>query len=226
MELDLVHETDAQIPLLLHSALGGDQEALGRLLSSYFDQLYHTAFRVLGTHEDAEDALQDGLLAACRNLRTFQGRSKFSTWLTRIVLNAALMRLRRTRGHQFTSIDQEPARQGDLPLSARIIDPRPSPEVTYAKQERFEIFEQNLASLPTACRLAVWLRYVRGMSIAETAATLKLSVGTVKSRLHRARLKISNHFRTVQPSHIGKLNSRKIQRRKRHRKKLYASIQR
>src|SRR6266404_178829 len=90
----------------LQLARNGDQEALGRLLASYMPQLYRVALRVMRSPQDAEEALQDGLLQAVKHLREFEGRSQFSSWLTRIVINAALMRLRHSRSEAVTSIDQ------------------------------------------------------------------------------------------------------------------------
>lgn len=176
---------------LLHLAQAGDQEALGRLFASYMPQLYRVALRMMRSAEDAEDALQDGLLSAVRHFREFEGRSQFSTWLTRIVFNAALMRLRKSRALTFISIDQEPVSDGDVPLRLKIADDRPDPEETYAQREQREILERSLETMPTVYVSALWLCDVQGMTMEETAQILGLSKGTLKSRLHRARLKVS-----------------------------------
>jgi len=178
-------------PTLVRSGLKGDPDALDALFSRYTRTLYQTALRVLGNPEDAEDALQDGLLSAVRNLNRFEGRSQFSTWLTRIVINAALMRLRSQRVRRTVSIEQEDPEQRDLTLGSRIPDTRPGPEESYHKKERFEILERGLETLPPALQSAVWLRDVEGLSTAEAARTLGLSEGTLKSQLHRARGKLS-----------------------------------
>jgi RNA polymerase sigma-70 factor (ECF subfamily) len=99
--------------------------------------LYQTALRLLGNPEDAEDALQEGMLAAYRNLRHFEGRSQFSTWLTRIVINAALMRRRRRRTHTAVSLD-ECDREEQVPAVERFPDDGPSPEEIYAAYELSE----------------------------------------------------------------------------------------
>ncbi|HEY6290594.1 MAG TPA: sigma-70 family RNA polymerase sigma factor [Terriglobia bacterium] len=176
---------------LVRSGLEGDPDALDALFSRYARPLYQTALRVLGNPEDAEDALQDGLLSAVRNLTRFEGRSQFSTWLTRIVINAALMRLRSQRVRRTVSIEQEDPEQGDLTLGSRIPDARPGPEESYARKERFEILERGLETLPPALQSAVWLRDVEGLSTTEAARTLGLSEGTLKSQLHRARGRLS-----------------------------------
>lgn len=177
---------------LVQSGLRGDPEALDTLFARYARPLYQTALRLLGNPEDAEDALQEGMLSALRNLKRFEGRSKFSTWLTRIVINAALMQLRKQRTRPTVSLEQEDSEQRELSLGSRIPDARPGPEETYARRERFEILESSLGSLPPALQSAVWLRDVEGLSTAEAARALGLSEGTVKSQLHRARNKLSS----------------------------------
>jgi RNA polymerase sigma-70 factor (ECF subfamily) len=178
--------------VLVQSGLRGNPEALDTLFARYARPLYQTALRLLGNPDDAEDALQEGMLSAVRNLKRFEGRSKFSTWLTRIVINAALMQMRRQRSRPTISIEQEDPEQRDLTLGNRIPDVRPGPEEGYARQERFEILENNLKRLPPALQSAVWLRHVEGLSTAEAARALGLSEGTVKSQLHRARHKLAS----------------------------------
>jgi RNA polymerase sigma-70 factor, ECF subfamily len=191
-ERDTVREGDQA----LQRALKGDQEALGLLLASYMPQLYCAALRILGTPEDAEEALQDGLVQVVQHFREFEGRSRFSTWLTRIVINAALMKLRRTRREVMTSIDQTPARD-DLSFAESITDTRLNPEEVYAREEQRQILKRQLTTLPDAYRLALWLRHVEGMSIREAAEALGIPVGSLKSRLHRARLMLSNEVGAV-----------------------------
>ncbi len=150
-------------------------------------RLYKTALRLTGNHDDAEDALQDGLLAAFRNLDTFEGRSQFSTWLTRIVINAALMKRRQSRIGRTLSIDQC-LEEGDQPLVGMFRDTRPNPEEIYMDQERVEIVERAIHAMPDRYRRALWLHHVEGLKTKQAAETLGLATGTVKSQLHRARL--------------------------------------
>ena len=184
-------ETAPQIGPTPNRVLYVDQEVLGQVFSRYTSQLYRIAFRFLGSREDAEDAVQDGLLAATRNLRSFEGRAQFSTWLTRVVVNAALMRRRKLRGHVFTSIDQQNPDEPGLSLASRIADPHPDPEEAYARKEQRTIMKQWLEALPPSYRSALWLRDIEGMTTEEAAEALGLSTGTLKSRLHRARLQFS-----------------------------------
>ena len=181
---------------LIRKALRGNQKALDQLFGRYSRALYPTALKLMGNPEDAEDALQDGLLSAFRNLRRFEGRSQFSTWLTRIVINAALMRLRSKRAHPATSIDAESHPDGDEPAPAeRIADRAPGPEEIYVQNEVREIFERNLAGLSPTLRSALVLRDVEGLSTEEAAETLGVPEGTLKSQLHRARVQLATLLR-------------------------------
>jgi RNA polymerase sigma-70 factor (ECF subfamily) len=188
-------ETDEERARLLHLALNGDQEALDRLFASYMRPLYQAALRVLHSPQDAEDALQDGLLSALRHLKDFEGRSQFSTWLTIIVINAALMRLRKTRGQAATSIDEEPLGGDDRPIAAKIADPRPNPEELYTQEERFRILEKGLRKLPAMYRSAFEVRDIEGMDTGKAAKTLGVTTGTLKSQLHRGRMRIIKEIR-------------------------------
>lgn len=183
---------------LIREGLRGNQNALDQLFSRYSRALYPTALKLMGNPEDAEDALQDGLLSAFRNLRRFEGRSQFSTWLTRIVINAALMRLRSKRAHPVASIDAEPNSETDEPATAeRIADLAPGPEEIYAQKEVHEIFERQLEELSAPLRSAFVLREVEGLSTEEAAQTLGVPEGTLKSQLHRARLQLTSLLRTA-----------------------------
>jgi RNA polymerase sigma-70 factor, ECF subfamily len=191
MELSATHQATPALGLLWGQPAEEIREELEALFSRYRQRLYNTALHVVGNPQDAEDALQDGLLAAFCHLTSFKGRSQFSTWLTRIVINAALMRLRRRRPEGMTfSIDQ-PLDSDEQPLANMIPDPGPNPEEIYAWRERLQIFEQALQSLPVRYREPVRLYYVQGMSTGEAAEVLGLPIETLKSRLHRARLRLA-----------------------------------
>jgi RNA polymerase sigma-70 factor (ECF subfamily) len=181
---DGVRRTDVFVPQLVND----NRDGLEELFSRYRGRLYNTAFRVLRNPEDAEDALQEGLLSAFRKLDTFEGRSQFSTWLTRIVFNAAAMQMRRRRPEVVTSIDDQPG-SGQQPWAYRIPDERTNPEKIYAQQERRQIAWQCLQSLPPACRHAMRLCIVQGLNLREAAEALGIPIGTLKNHLHRARLR-------------------------------------
>jgi RNA polymerase sigma-70 factor (ECF subfamily) len=180
-------EHDNALDPLLRQAIDNNREALDELFARYRGRLYRQALRVLGNPEEAEDALQDGLLAAFRNLNRFKGHSRLYTWLTRIVINAALMRLRRSRYEATTSIDEGVEGDGQH-WTRRIPDSRPNPEEICARQERVQVLERRLQTLRPVYRQAVWLRDVLGMSIRETAEALGVPPGSVKSHVHRGRL--------------------------------------
>jgi len=193
---DTVGERDQGLQL----ALNGDREALGRLLASHMPQLYRVALRVLGTPEDAEDALQEGLLQVVQHLQEFEGRSRFSTWLTRVVINAALMQLRRSRRVVMTSTDERPGPDA-LSLADTITDPGPNPEEMCAQEELRQILRRKLRRLPAAYGSALWLRDLQGMSTREAAEAMGIPEGSLKSHLHRARLRLRDEVGTGLGTH-------------------------
>jgi RNA polymerase sigma-70 factor (ECF subfamily) len=140
--------------------------------------------------EDAEDVMQDAFLKSYQNLDRFQGDSRFYTWLVRIAVNEALMKLRKRRPNQV-SLD-EPLKDGDGEESVfrEIEDWGPSPEKKFAQVELNEILNSVISELDPIFRVAFLLRDVEGLSTEETAQILGISVAAVKSRLLRARLKL------------------------------------
>src|SRR5579871_7009918 len=171
----------------------GDRAAVETLFTRYQRPLFQTALRVLGNAEEAEDALQDGLLSAYRNLKRFEGRSQFSTWLTRIVINAALMRRRSMKARPAVSLD-EPAREDELPPSERFADDSPDPEQVYAGTELREMINKNLDELSPLLKSAFVLREVQGYSTGEAAKTLGVTENTLKARLWRARHQLAERL--------------------------------
>jgi RNA polymerase sigma-70 factor (ECF subfamily) len=204
LKLKTNRETTRAGDPVFRQVTNNDHEALEELFARYRGRLYRTARRVLGNSNDAEDALQDGLLSAFRNLSGFKGRSQLSTWFARIVLNAALMRLRQIRTQIMTSSIDQKLNPEEQPLADRIPDPGLNPEERFARRERLRMIEQKLENLPTAYRQAVWLCDVQGMSLREAAEALGLPMGTLKSQLHRARLRLSEevagHHENVGPT--------------------------
>jgi RNA polymerase sigma-70 factor (ECF subfamily) len=175
---------------LLRSAMAGNRVALETLFGRNNRALYQTALRLLGNPEDAEDALQEGMLAAYRNLRRFEGRSQFSTWLTRIVINAALMRRRSQRAHPAVSLDERPG-EDQPPPAERFADDRPGPEELCAGSELSARLKENLDDLSPLLRNAFQLRELQGLSADEAAKALGVSRNTLKARLWRARQQLA-----------------------------------
>jgi RNA polymerase sigma-70 factor (ECF subfamily) len=175
---------------LVRASQEGNHQAIETLFRRYQRQLLGTARRILGNIEDAEDALQDGLLAAYRNVSRFEGRCKFSTWLTRIVLNAALMRRRRAKGLRMTSLDATPS-EDEVPMSERAQDDDPNPEQLFAHTELREMIERNVGQLSSPLFTAFVLCGVEDYTHQEAARRLGISVPAMKARMHRARFKLA-----------------------------------
>src|ERR1700720_2355500 len=185
--LDLAEHSEEQ---LIDRGLKGDARALDALFARNSRALYQTALRVLGNPEDAEEALQEGLLSAYRSLPRFERRSQFSTWLTRIVINAALMRRRSKRARPAVSLDDFVS-EGELPLAERFADDGPNPEQLYAGTELGDRMNKKLAEISPLLRTAFWLREIEGLSAEEAAHVLGVSRNTLKARLWRARQELA-----------------------------------
>jgi RNA polymerase sigma-70 factor (ECF subfamily) len=168
--------------------------AIGELSEANMLRLTHVALRVLRHREDSEDALQDGLLSAFTHLDQFRGQSKFSTWLHSIVVNAALVKLRKQKARPTASLDEMTASGGDMCRAMLIADKGPSSEERFARREQFHILAQAIETLPKTHRSAVRLCNIEGLTTAEAARKLGISVPALKTRLFRARWLISNHI--------------------------------
>ena len=170
------------------AAKSGDSTAFEELVSRYERKIFRLTMNITRNREDAEDAMQDAFLKSYSHLKTFQGDSRFYTWLVRIAANEALMRLRKRRPNQF-SLD-EPI-EGDEDLMPRELqDWGPGPEQRFAQTEMREILSSVIDELEPEYRTAFVLRDIEELSTEETADALGISVPAVKSRLLRARLKL------------------------------------
>jgi RNA polymerase sigma-70 factor (ECF subfamily) len=173
---------------LVAAARAGDTSAFTELVNRYERRIFRLAMNITQNREDAEDAMQDAFLKSYQHLGEFQGDSRFYTWLVRIAVNEALMRLRKRRPNQF-SLD-EPVEGEDDMMPREIEDWGPSPEQRYAQVELGGILESVIDDLHPEFRTVFVLRDVEELSTEETARLLNLSVPAVKSRLLRARLKL------------------------------------
>lgn len=191
-----VSEAIAAEAALIARAQQGDPVAIETLFARHSPALYRTALRLLGNEAEAEDAVQDGLLSAFRNLRRFEGRSQFSSWLTRIVINAALMRLRRHRARPTVSIDGEQP-ENELQLADLLEHPGAAPDELVAGGQLREILAGSVEELTPALRKAFLLRYAGGLSNEEAARKLGISVLALKTRVHRARTVLADKMRGV-----------------------------
>jgi len=181
---------------LLASARAGDSTAFECLVMPHWDALLRVTQRILRNREDAEDAVQTAFLDAFRNLNGFHGHSRFSSWLTRIAMNAALMRLRVSRRKKETSLD-EVTETGEARTRFDPVETRLNPEQEYLSKEGRVLLEKGLKKLRPLHLEVLHLRNVQELSAKETAQMLDLPVGTVKARLHRARTKLARHVQSI-----------------------------
>lgn len=177
---------------LLERAKQGDQTALGEIIAAHQDRVYHVALRMCGNVEDAEETLQETFLSALKALPRFEGRSQLATWLYRIASNACLSRRRRDASQPETlSVDEsDEANEEDGFTPRFFIDWSHAPEDELLTAELQGVMTEAIKELPPTLRIVFIWRDLEGLSIEETAEVLGLSPGTVKVRLHRARLKL------------------------------------
>jgi RNA polymerase sigma-70 factor, ECF subfamily len=184
-----VNEPASEELSLVQAAKKGDVGAFGELVKRYDRNVFRIALHITQNREDAEDVVQDAFLKAYENLEQFQGQSKFYTWLVRIAVNEALMKLRRRRPERMVSLDQEVQTEEDS-MPREVADWSPNPEQLYNQAELRDILGKTVQGLPPSFRTVFVLRDVEGLSTEETAQALELSVPAVKSRLLRARLQL------------------------------------
>jgi RNA polymerase sigma-70 factor, ECF subfamily len=170
---------------LVASAKAGDMAAFEELVRRYDRNVFRIAQHITQNREDAEDAF----FKAYSNLKQFQGQSKFYTWLVRIAVNEALMKLRRRRPERTVSLDEEVKTEDDS-VPREVADWSPNPEQQYTQAELRDILDRTIHGLPATFRTVFVLRDVEGLSTEETAEALDLSIPAVKSRLLRARLQL------------------------------------
>lgn len=159
------------------------------VLSRNLPMFYKRAFRVLGNVPDAEDAVQDALLSACKHFGQFRGQAKLSTWLTAIVTNAALLQLRRRRG-RYISLDEQKG-EDTLTFSERLRDPKPGPEEVCSSAETRDRLVRGIKQLSPTLRRTFQLRDIDGLTTKEAALVLGIPEGTVKAQISRARAKLA-----------------------------------
>jgi RNA polymerase sigma-70 factor, ECF subfamily len=184
-----VEEPVSEEMRLVNAARGGDIGAFEELVRKYDRNVFRIANHITQNREDAEDVVQDAFLKAYQNLGQFQGQSKFYTWLVRIAVNEALMRLRRRRPERMVSLDED-INTGEDTIPREVADWAPNPEQLYNQGELREILQKTIQGLPPSFRTVFVLRDVEGLSTEETADALNLSIPAVKSRLLRARLQL------------------------------------
>ena len=175
---------------LLAAAKQGQTEAFGALCEPLARKLVQSAQRITRNREDAEDALQDAFMSAFIHIKNFDGRSSFSTWLTRIAINSALMTLRKKRSSREIPIGCGEANGvgWDVP------DPSANPEKLYAQREKQRILREAICELRPTIRQAVEIQ-LRELSMEETAGMIGVSVAAAKGRLFHGRRALRKAFR-------------------------------
>lgn len=183
---------------LVIAAQAGEVSAFEALVTRYEKRIYRLAWNITQNRPDAEDVVQDAFMKAFEHLGSFQGNSRFYTWLVRIAVNQALMKLRKRR-YREVSLD-EPLETEESAMSREIEDWGPTPEERFEQTELNKILTEAIAELDFRLRAVFQLRDVEGFSTEETAEALGLSIPATKTRLLRARLKLRDslqkHFRS------------------------------
>ena len=183
---------------VLAAAKRGDSAAFAVLCEKSASTIFHLALRIMRNHQDAEDVVQESYQQAFIHLQSFNGDSRFSTWLSRIAINAALMKLRKKHHLLDVSLDEPTA---DQPSSA--LDPEDqglNPEQLYAQNERQRILSAVIKTLTPATRKAIELRDLDERSTEETAQIMGISVGAVKARVFHGRKKLRERLEQYRKS--------------------------
>ena len=172
---------------LIAAAKTGRRAPFGELCERHAKKVFRVIYRIMRNREDAEDAAQECFLNAFVHLKDFDGRSKFATWLTRIAINAALMKLRKNRGAREVPIDEpnpssEPVAQREFRYDA------PDPEESCSLRERKRMVESAISGLRPRTRNVVELIHLQEHSIRETAQILGISTGAAKARMFHAKI--------------------------------------
>ena len=185
---------------LANQAKQGDRSAFTQLVNRYAPKIYRTARHITKNDADAEDVLQETFLKAYSRLDQFKGDAKFYTWLTRIGVNQALMKLRQRKDGKFLPLDQQ-VDTGEGSIAREIASGDADPEQQYEREELRRTLSSGIDSLPESYRTVLVLRDIDGLSTEETAESLGLSVSAVKSRLLRARLRLRDKLQRVLGHH-------------------------
>jgi RNA polymerase sigma-70 factor (ECF subfamily) len=188
-------DSAAEVQLLV-GLRAGEPAAFRQLVELNSANVYSVALKLLGNEQEAEDVLQETFLSAFESISRFEGRSKLSTWLYRIAYNASLMRLRK-RGQMTTfSLDQPVSTEAEVgePVSRQLVDWSSVPDDQLLTAEARQEMDRAIAELPESLRSTFVLRDIQGLSGAETAQVLGITVQAVKNRLHRARLRLRDRL--------------------------------
>ena len=183
--------------ILVAKSKKGDIRAFEQLILQYERKVYNLAFRLTGNHDDASDVAQEAFLKIYTSLPDFRGDASFSTWVYRIVSNVCLDELRKRKRQRATSLD-EPVSTQDGDMNRQLADRMEGPEEFVERLEVQRTVQAGIDSLDEDYRLVVILRDLQGYSYDEIATIMGCSLGTVKSRLNRARRALKEKFTSLE----------------------------
>jgi RNA polymerase sigma-70 factor (ECF subfamily) len=191
---------------LIDQVQRGDRGAMGELLGAYHKQVYHLCLRMVGRETDAADLAQDVLLKAVQHIDGFKGKARFGTWLYRIAMNLSISQLRRNKVRSAVSLDQ-PMGGGDgtepQERSALLADERePGPMQSVQQKEQLDALAEALERMDDEMRAIILLRDIQDMDYQQISEVMGVPLGTVKSRLFRARLALRQEMIKLAPDMV------------------------
>jgi RNA polymerase sigma-70 factor, ECF subfamily len=189
LEQDALQESARESALIVR-ILAGERELYHDLIRPHEKSVYLTGFSVLRNSADAEEVAQESILKGFRYLSQFRADSRFGTWLLKITLNEARMRLRKQHKELWESLDEQPEEEENDYVPQEFGDWREIPSEALERKEIRDVLATAVAALPEIYREVIVLRDIRQFSVAETAKVLDVSAGVVKTRLLRARLQL------------------------------------
>ncbi len=179
---------------LIHSAQNGDLDSFNTLILHYQDSVFNTALRIMGDEDLAQDAAQEAFISAFRSISTFRGGS-FKAWLMRMATNACYDEFRRQKRRPTTPLEPDTADGEEMDSPKWLADPNMTPAERSEADELEHAIQHCLDALPTEFRTVVVLADIQGMDYSEVAVASKVPLGTIKSRLARARLRLRECLR-------------------------------
>ncbi|MCX8053080.1 MAG: sigma-70 family RNA polymerase sigma factor [Armatimonadetes bacterium] len=185
---DRIDQFDERV--IIERCKAGETSAFDELVRRYEKRVFNCALRITGNYNDAADVAQEAFIRAFHSIQTFRGDAKFATWIYRIVTNVYLDERKRSKAHRTTSLD-EAIELEENSVTRQIEDGAPTPDEVVENKERLRALQKAINSLPDYQRIIVTLYHTQHRSYEEIAEILKLPIGTVKSRLNRARLALA-----------------------------------
>ncbi|MFQ3549168.1 MAG: sigma-70 family RNA polymerase sigma factor [Armatimonadota bacterium] len=188
---------------LIQRCKNGEIGAFDELITKYEKRVFNYAYRVAGNYDDANDVAQEALIRVYNSLHTFRGDANFTTWMYRIVTNVFLDDRKKQKAHRKVSLD-EYIDLDENSVTRQFEDNSPTPEVVIEKKEKDQFVQNAISTLPEYQKIIVTLYHIEDLSYEEIAEILQLPIGTVKSRLNRARLALKEKLENI-PELFGNL---------------------